>query len=81
MKPNQTFFFIVFVRQLFTPIPGARQVFDLTVEIVQISCGIAAPFFDYAEEREQLKNWAVKKDDEGLKAYWQQKNQVNLDVS
>ncbi len=64
---------------LFTPIPGTRQIFDLTVDLVQISCGMAVPFFDYIEEREQLKNWAVKKGDEGLKTYWQLKNQVSLD--
>jgi len=31
------------------------------------------------EEREQLKNWALKKGEEGLKAYWQQKNKISLD--
>ena len=64
---------------LFDPIPGARQVFDLEVDLVQTSCGMAVPFFDYVEERNQLKNWAIKKGDEGLKEYWKQKNQVSLD--
>jgi len=64
---------------LFDPIPGARQVFDLDVDLVQTSCGMAVPFFDYVKEREQLKKWAIKKGDEGLKEYWQQKNQVSLD--
>jgi hypothetical protein len=63
----------------FKPIPGARQVFDLTIDMVQTSCGMAVPFFDYVEEREQLKNWASKKGDEGIKDYWQQKNQLSLD--
>jgi hypothetical protein len=64
---------------LFNPIPGARQVFDLAIDLVQTSCGMAVPFFDYIEEREQLRNWAVKKGEEGLKEYWQEKNQVSLD--
>ena len=64
---------------LFDPIPGARQIFDLTIDLVQTSCGMAVPFFDYVEEREQLIDWATKKGDEGLKAYWEQKNQVSLD--
>lgn len=64
---------------LFPPIPGARQLFDLTVDLVQTSCGMAVPLFDYIEERELLKDWAVKKGDEGLKEYWQQKNQKSLD--
>ena len=65
---------------LFNPIPGARQIFDLTtVDLVQTSCGMARPIYDYIEEREQLKNWAVKKGEEGLKEYWQEVNQVSLD--
>lgn len=59
--------------------PGARQIFDLDVDLVQTSCGMAVPFFDYVDEREQLTNWAINKGDDGIKAYWQQKNQVSLD--
>jgi len=64
---------------LFSPIPGARQIFDLTVDLVQTSCGMAVPFFGYVEEREQLKNWALKKGDSGIKEYWFEKNQISLD--
>jgi len=63
----------------FNSMPGARQIFDLNVDLVQTSCGMAVPFFDYVEQREQLKNWAIKKGDEGLKEYWLQKNQLSLD--
>jgi hypothetical protein len=64
---------------LFDPISGARQVFDLAVDLVQTSCGMAVPFFDYVEERELLNNWAAKKGEEGLKEYWEQKNQISID--
>lgn len=64
---------------LFPPIPGARQIFDLSVDLVQTSCGMAVPLFDYIEDRAQLINWAEKKGEDGIKAYWQQKNQVSLD--
>lgn len=64
---------------LFDPIPGARQIFDLDVDLVQTSCGMAVPFFDYVEERDQLKNWAIKKGEDGIKDYWQEKNQTSLD--
>jgi hypothetical protein len=60
-------------------IPGARQVFDLQVDLVQTSCGMSVPFFDYAGEREQLKEWAVKKGEEGIRTYWREKNQFSLD--
>ena len=64
---------------LFRPLPGARQIFDLTVELVQTSCGMGVPFYDYAGEREQLNEWAIKKGKDGIKAYWEEKNQESLD--
>ncbi|HEX5637448.1 MAG TPA: pyridoxamine 5'-phosphate oxidase family protein [Gammaproteobacteria bacterium] len=64
---------------LFKPLPGSRQIFDFNVELVQTSCGMAVPFFDYTGEREQLTNWAINKGEEGIKDYWQKKNQSSLD--
>ena len=64
---------------LFEPIPGARQIFDVSVDLVQTSCGMAVPYFDYVEERDQLKEWTVKRGDEGLKEYWAEKNQQSID--
>ncbi|WP_221030396.1 pyridoxamine 5'-phosphate oxidase family protein [Actomonas aquatica] len=63
----------------FTPLPGARQIFDVSIELVQTSCGMAVPFFDYQEEREQLSNWATTKGPDGIQNYWTEKNQVSLD--
>lgn len=67
------------IYSLFKPLSGARQIFDLKVDLVQTSCGMAVPFFDYTEEREQLKNWASQKGDAGIKEYWLDKNQISLD--
>lgn len=64
---------------LFKPIPGARQIFDIHIDLVQTSCGMAVPFFDYVSEREQLKNWSNKKGEVGIKEYWEEKNQLSLD--
>ena len=64
---------------LFPVLPGTRQVFVVDIDLVQTSCGMAVPFFDYVGEREQLKEWAIKKEESGLKEYWQQKNQFSLD--
>jgi len=63
----------------FPPIPGARQIFDMRVELVQTSCGMGVPFYDYVEERELLTTWAMKKGEEGVSEYWKKKNQVSLD--
>ena len=64
---------------LFPSLPGVRQIFDLTVELVQTSCGMSVPFFDYAGERDALNNWAEGKGEAGLLDYWHEKNEVSLD--
>ena len=64
---------------IFGSTPGARQIFDLSVDLVQTSCGMAVPFFEYVEERDQLKNWAIKIGEKGISEYWRKKNQVSLD--
>ncbi|ULA63544.1 MAG: Pyridoxamine 5'-phosphate oxidase family protein [Nitrospira sp.] len=64
---------------LFPPLPGARQIFDVTLDLVQTSCGMAVPYFSYAEDRELLNEWANKKGEEGLRQYRKEKNQLSLD--
>lgn len=64
---------------LFPPLPGARQIFDVTIDLVQTSCGMAVPYLSYAGDRELLNEWADKKGEEGLKQYREEKNQVSLD--
>ena len=64
---------------LFKPLPGARQIFDVGVDLVQSSCGMAVPLFSYEGEREQLNHWAAKKGDKGIRDYWAKNNQLSLD--
>jgi hypothetical protein len=63
----------------FTTLPGARQLIDLSVDLVQTSCGQAVPFFDYAGEREELNQWAQQKGEQGIRDYWRDRNQLSLD--
>lgn len=63
----------------FTLLPGARQIFDLSVDLVQNSCGMSVPLYSYCEDRNQLKDWAVKQGDDGIKRYWEKKNQKSID--
>ena len=63
----------------FTPLPGARQIFDVAVDLVQTSCGFGVPFFDFAGERETLSNWAEKKGEAGIRQYWEDRNRQSLD--
>jgi hypothetical protein len=64
---------------LFNPLPGARQIFDVHVDLVQTSCGMGVPLYDYAGDRKQLIDWASRKGETGLKKYREEKNRTSLD--
>jgi hypothetical protein len=59
--------------------PGVRQIVMLHVELVQTSCGMNVPFFDYVGERDQLIRWAEAKGEKGLEEYWHLKNERSID--
>ncbi|MBO9464439.1 pyridoxamine 5'-phosphate oxidase family protein [Tropicibacter sp. R15_0] len=58
---------------------GARQIYDMTVDMVQTSCGYAVPFYDYREDRKVLDKWAEGKGRDGVGDYWRDRNQETLD--
>jgi len=58
---------------------GTRQYYLLDLDLVQTSCGYAVPFFDYQEDRVALDRWADKRGEDGIAAYWEEKNQLSLD--
>ncbi|MGY5451121.1 pyridoxamine 5'-phosphate oxidase family protein [Agarivorans sp. MS3-6] len=64
---------------LFPNRDGARQLYLLDIDMVQSSCGMAVPFFDYVAPREELSKWALKQGDDGIQKYWAKKNQHSLD--
>jgi hypothetical protein len=64
---------------LFPKLAGSRQIFDISVEIVQTSCGMAVPFMDFKADRNELNSWALKKGDDGIKEYWEEKNTKSFD--
>ena len=64
---------------MFRAIPGARQIMDMRVDLVQESCGMAVPLFDFNEQRDLLENWADRKGEQGLHEYWENRNQVSID--
>ncbi len=63
----------------FPETPGVRQIFDLSIDMVQTSCGFGVPLFDYVGDRDTLTSWATKKGTQGIHDYWRDKNQVSLD--
>lgn len=64
---------------LFPEIPGARQIFDITVESAQDSCGMSIPFYEYKGERNELNDWAENQGKEKVAQYWKDKNQESID--
>ena len=62
-----------------TEVPGARQIVHLTIDLVQTSCGMNVPFFDYVSERDQLTRWAEAKGEAALKDYRLKKNTHSID--
>lgn len=63
----------------FGQLPGARQIFEVSLDLVQASCGMSIPFFQYTGEREQLNNWAQNKGEAGIREYWATKNRISID--
>jgi len=63
----------------FPPSHGARQIYDVSIGLVQKSCGYAVPFFDYVGEREVLATWAEDKGRDGVADYWENRNQKTID--
>ena len=62
-----------------TEFPGARQMLMLNVDLVQTSCGMSVPCFDYVSERDQLNRWAEVKGEAGLEDYRRQQNTCSID--
>lgn len=64
---------------LFEEAPGIRQIFTIKIDSLQTSCGFGVPIYEGAEERQTLYKWTEKKDKQGLKDYFNEKNLVSID--
>lgn len=63
----------------FDDIPGARQIVRLTVDLVQTSCGMGVPLFDYKQERGSLLGYWTRQGVDNLRKYWGLKNMRSID--
>jgi hypothetical protein len=63
----------------FKSMPGMRQIIVLHIDSVQTSCGYAVPLYSYEGERETLARWTEKKGENGIRQYWQDRNQTSID--
>ena len=58
---------------------GARQIYDLAIDLVQSSCGYAVPLMTFDAERTVLQHWSEDKGADGLRRYWAERNTETLD--
>jgi hypothetical protein len=63
----------------FDVLPGARSIVALEIDRISTSCGYSVPFLSLEDERPTLQQWAARKDDDAIAAYWAQKNRVSID--
>ncbi len=63
----------------FSDLPGRRQIVDVAVNEIITSCGYGVPLMDFAGQRDTLAKWAEKKGDDGIRAYWREKNALSFD--
>ncbi|KUJ79334.1 pyridoxamine 5'-phosphate oxidase family protein [Ruegeria profundi] len=64
---------------LFPSHRSARQIYDLTIDLVQTSCGYAVPFMEYQSDRDTMQKWVDSKSDDDIRAYWMERNQQTID--
>ncbi len=64
---------------LFAENVGSRQIIEMNIDLVQISCGLAVPFMDFKEERTSLNSWAEKQGKDRIEEYWENKNTKSID--
>lgn len=63
----------------FPPQIGARQLFELSIELVLTSCGMAVPLYGFEGHRSELVDWAERRGRSGVLRYQREHNQVSLD--
>jgi hypothetical protein len=63
----------------FEEVPGARQIVRLDVDLVQTSCGLGVPLFDYKQERGGLVRYWTAQGIDNLRKYWGLKNKKSID--
>ncbi len=65
----------------FGPYAGARQVYDLSIDLVQTSCGTGVPLMPFQAERGdiELLPFYEEMGEAGVRKYWGRKNALSID--
>ncbi len=63
----------------FEPDEWARQIFDVTVDLIQTSCGYGVPLMDYRGDRDTLQRALKSKGEGATETYWAERNTLTID--
>ncbi|MFG5381102.1 pyridoxamine 5'-phosphate oxidase family protein [Yoonia sp. R2-816] len=65
----------------FPPMAGSRQIFDMTIDMVQTSCGTGVPLMAFEKQRgpEELLPYYADMGEDGVRDYWRRKNVESID--
>ena len=65
----------------FPEIAGSRQIFDMTIDLVQTSCGTGVPIMSFVKSRaeDELVPFYEDMGSEGVKNFWRRKNSLSID--
>lgn len=64
---------------VFPELPGTRGIVRANLTRISDSCGFGVPRYSFLEERDTLLRWAESKGEEGLEAYWNNRNAQSIE--
>jgi hypothetical protein len=64
---------------LFPELPGSRNIFDVSVDLVQTSCGFGVPQMELVEERDTMTVGLERRGPDGVRDYQQANNRISID--
>jgi hypothetical protein len=64
---------------MFPPEPGVRQIMEINVESTMTSCGYGVPYMETLNERDTLRKYWEKRDEQTLVAYQHKENEQSID--
>lgn len=65
----------------FPDISGSRQIFDLTIDLIQTSCGTGVPVLEFRRSRaeDEMVPFYAAMGPDGVKDYWRRRNLLTID--
>ncbi|MCJ8300540.1 MAG: pyridoxamine 5'-phosphate oxidase family protein [Pseudomonadales bacterium] len=66
---------------LFPKMAGCRQIFELSIDLIQLSCGTGVPLMEFNAQRgeTELLPFYEKMGEDGVSKYWKKKNDISID--